>query len=81
MGYYGPKREDLTMLQTMRKPKLYTLNECSYFSGSAPATWRRWIFDGRVDVVHLGRSVRVTEAELDRVLREGPRPMKKLVEA
>jgi len=75
------------MLQAPRQSKLrklYTFKECSYLSGNADTTWRRWAFDGRVDVVHLGRSVRVTEDELGRVLREGPRPLKKaeqLVEA
>jgi hypothetical protein len=77
----------MTMLQTLRNSKLsklYTFKECGHYSGNADTTWRRWAFDGRVDVVHLGRSVRVTEDELGRVLREGPRPPKKaeqLVEA
>ena len=63
-----------TMETTTRKP-LHPLRECARLSGNAESTWRCWILQGRVDVVRMGKSLRIADHELDRVLREGPRPL------
>lgn len=41
--------------------------------GSSPATVRKWIFQNRIAAIRLGRPVRVHEAEILRVQREGLR--------
>jgi excisionase family DNA binding protein len=40
---------------------------------SVKTAWN-WIAEGRVGVVRLGRSVRVPQAEIDRLIEEGFQP-------
>lgn len=39
----------------------------------APATVRRWVREGKLPGHHAGRRVRVRRAELEEMLRDGPR--------
>jgi hypothetical protein len=49
---------------------------CAAVSGYSEASWRKWIADGRVEVERLGHGVRISDEELRRFLREGPRKLK-----
>lgn len=39
-----------------------------------PSGLRRWIREGKVVVIRLGRLVRISEEEIERVMREGIAP-------
>jgi excisionase family DNA binding protein len=54
--------------------KLYKVPEASEMTGLSPATWRAWILRRKVLVVRLGRSVRIPEDEILRLVREGTFP-------
>jgi excisionase family DNA binding protein len=52
--------------------KLLTLRECSELSGLRESTWRAWILHRQVPFYKVGRSVRIAEADLERLI-EGAR--------
>ena len=54
--------------------KLYPLTEAAHLLGSPPSTLRKWIFQRRIAVCRLGRAVRIPEAEILRIQREGLQP-------
>jgi excisionase family DNA binding protein len=39
--------------------------------GFAPATVYRWVADGRLPFVRIGRSIRLRQSDLDRMIRGG----------
>ena len=41
----------------------------------APATVRRWIFDGRLPTVRVGAAVRIREEDLEALVRMGYTPI------
>jgi|HubBroStandDraft_6_1064221.scaffolds.fasta_scaffold1000720_2 excisionase family DNA binding protein len=54
--------------------KLATFNQAAASWGCTVSAVRRWRREGRIAVVKLGRLVRIPEAEVDRIAREGIRP-------
>ena len=45
--------------------QLLTLEECAKRTGTTVRWWRSAVFEKRIPVVHLGRLVRVSEADLE----------------
>ena len=58
---------------TGRSP-LLTVAEFACALNVTVACVRRWIIERRVDIVKLGRLVRIPMAEVDRLISEGRRP-------
>jgi excisionase family DNA binding protein len=54
--------------------KLLTLRECSERSGLRESTWRAWILHRKVPFYKVGRSVRIAEADLDRLIERAKVP-------
>ena len=57
--------------------KLMTLNQVAAILNCTLSAVRRWRRENRICVVRVGRLVRVSETELDRIGREGLRPASK----
>ena len=51
-----------------------TVHEVAALLKLNPQTVRNWIDQGKLAAVHVGRRVRITRADLDRVIQEGYRP-------
>jgi excisionase family DNA binding protein len=58
-----------------------TVKEAAERLNLSPATIRAWMSQRRLGFVRLGRSVRVPDAEIERVLEDGYRPPEQLEEA
>lgn len=56
------------------KGKLLRVREASDVTGLSQACWRRWILERKVEVVKLGRAVRIPESEVARIIHEGTVP-------
>ena len=54
--------------------KLLTLRECSERTGHRESTWRAWVLRRRVPYYKVGRSVRVAEADLERMIEQARIP-------
>jgi excisionase family DNA binding protein len=54
--------------------KLLTLRKCAERSGLRESTWRAWILHRRVPFYKVGRSVRIAEADLDRLIERAKVP-------
>jgi excisionase family DNA binding protein len=54
--------------------KLLKICEVSLRTGTEESTWRAWIQRRRVTFVKLGRSVRIPESVLSRMITEGTVP-------
>lgn len=54
--------------------EFYRPEEVAEKLGIKVSTVRRWIFDRRLSVIKLGRSVRIPATEVDRIIRTGIRP-------
>jgi excisionase family DNA binding protein len=61
-------------------PKLLTVQEAAEALRLQPATIRAMLLRRRINSIRVGRAVRIAEAEVERVLREGLRPAKELLE-
>jgi excisionase family DNA binding protein len=48
--------------------KLLTLRECAERTGFRESTWRAWILRRKVAYHKVGRSVRVAEADLEKMI-------------
>lgn len=48
--------------------KLLTLHECASRTGMKVSTWRAWILRRRVPYHKIGRSIRVAEVDLEKLL-------------
>jgi excisionase family DNA binding protein len=48
--------------------RLLTLRECSERSGLRETTWRAWILHRKVPFHKIGRSVRIAERDLERLI-------------
>ena len=57
-----------------KKGKLLRVREVSDATALSQACWRRWILEGRVEVVRLGRAVRIPQAEIERIISQGTVP-------
>lgn len=53
--------------------KLYRPEEVAEMLGIKTSTIRKWIFDRRLTVIKVGRSVRIPSQEVERVIRKGIR--------
>lgn len=51
--------------------RLITLTELAHRTGTCEQTWRYKIKTGELPVIRIGRSVRVAEAVVDQIIREG----------
>jgi excisionase family DNA binding protein len=51
--------------------QLSTISDAASRFSVKPSGLRQWIRDGKVAVVRLGRLVRISEEEIERVMREG----------
>jgi len=54
--------------------RLLTLRECSERTGHRESTWRAWVLHRRVPFYRVGRSVRVSERDLEELIEKGRVP-------
>jgi excisionase family DNA binding protein len=54
--------------------QLSTIGDAAATLRVKPSGLRRWIREGKVNVVRLGRLVRISEDEIERIMREGLPP-------
>ena len=54
--------------------KLLSLRECSERTGHRESTWRAWVLHRRVPFYKVGRSVRIAEADLERLIEQSRIP-------
>ena len=55
--------------------KLLTLHECSERTGHRESTWRAWVLQRRVPYYKVGRSVRIAESDLERIIEQARVPV------
>jgi len=55
----------------MKRGQLYDVVEASRQLGLKPRTIRRWVFLNKISYVKVGGAVRITDAEIERIVREG----------
>ena len=58
--------------------KLLTLRECAERTGNTVSTWRSWILHRRVPYYKIRRSVRVAEADLERLIEQARVPAREV---
>ena len=58
--------------------KLLTLRECSERTGHRESTWRAWVLHRRVPFYKVGRSVRIAEADLERMIEQARIPAREV---
>ena len=58
--------------------KLLTLRECSERTGNRESTWRAWILHRRVPFYKVGRSVRIAESDLERMIEQSRIPAREV---
>jgi len=54
-----------------------TVRETSKALGLTESTIRSWILERRINFVKLGGAIRISEKEIDRILRQGTVPRKR----
>jgi excisionase family DNA binding protein len=54
--------------------KLLNLRECSERTGHRESTWRSWILNRKISFYKVGRSVRVAEADLEKMVKRARIP-------
>lgn len=54
--------------------KLLDLRECAERTGHKVSTWRAWVLRRQVPYFKIGRSVRVAEADLERMIQQSRVP-------
>lgn len=54
--------------------KLLTIREAAERTNNRESTWRAWVLKRRVVVIKIGRSVRIPESEIERMIKEGTIP-------
>jgi hypothetical protein len=62
----------------MKTGKLLALRECAERSGHRVCTWRAWILRRKVPYYKIGRSVRVAEADLERMIEQARVPAREV---
>jgi excisionase family DNA binding protein len=60
----------------MAMARLLSIRECSERTGHRESTWRAWILHRRVPFYKVGRSVRVSESDLQRLIEQSRIPAK-----
>ena len=61
--------------------KLLTLRECSELTGHRESTWRAWILHRRVPYFKMGRSVRVSEQDVEKLIERARIPAREVCDA
>ncbi|PYP91696.1 MAG: DNA-binding protein [Candidatus Angelobacter sp. Gp1-AA117] len=56
--------------------KLLTLRECSELTGHKESTWRAWVLHRKVSFYKVGRSVRIAETDLERMIEQSRIPVR-----
>jgi len=54
--------------------KLLTISQAAERLGLAPVTVRTWIGARKLGIVRLGRAIRISERELERLVERGTQP-------
>ena len=54
--------------------KLLKIREAAERTNNPESTWRAWVLKRKVLVVKIGRSIRIPESEIDRMIKEGTIP-------
>jgi len=54
---------------------LLTIAESAALLRVKPSCIRRWIWERKIAIVHVGRLVRVPHAEVNRIVQQGTRPV------
>jgi excisionase family DNA binding protein len=54
--------------------KLLTLRECSERTGHRESTYRSWVLKRKVPFFKVGRSVRIAETDLERMIEQARIP-------
>lgn len=62
----------------MASGKLLTLRECSERTGHRESTWRAWVLHRKVPFYKVGRSVRIAETDLERLLEQARIPAREV---
>lgn len=60
----------------MAVARLLTLRECSERTGHRESTWRAWVLHRKVPYFKVGRSIRISEADLDKLIESSRVPAK-----
>ena len=55
-------------------PRLYSVPVAATELGIRPATLRSWIADQRIEIIRIGRLIKVSEAEILRIISDGRQP-------
>jgi len=55
---------------------LLTLRECSELTGHKESTWRAWVLHRKVSFYKVGRSVRIAETDLERMIEQSRIPVR-----
>jgi excisionase family DNA binding protein len=58
----------------MAVTKLLTLRECSERTGHRESTWRAWVLHRKVPYYKVGRSVRISETDLEKLVESARVP-------
>ncbi len=58
--------------------RLLTVDQVAETLGQSVATVRKWAHLRRIEIVRLGRSVRISRAEVDRLIARGRQPISKV---
>lgn len=64
-------------MKTMNRPRNYNVSEAAELLGIKPRTIRDWVLLRKIEYIRIGRAIRISEAEIDRILNEGRVPVKK----
>lgn len=56
-------------------PQLVTIRQAAHLLSLSPRTLQEWTAAERIASVRLGRAVRIPRAEIDRLVREGLKPL------
>jgi excisionase family DNA binding protein len=59
--------------------KLYTVQETAEALRIRPSTVRAWVLRRKINSFRVGRAVRISAEEIDRVLEDGRRPARKAI--
>ena len=62
----------------MTNGKLLTVRECSERTGHRESTWRSWVLNRKVPFYKVGRSVRIAEADLERIIEQSLIPAREV---
>jgi excisionase family DNA binding protein len=60
----------------MAVAKLLSIRECSERTGHQESTWRAWILHRKIPFYKVGRSVRVAESDLQKLIEQARIPAK-----